>query len=262
MRISKYSFLLIATVPIVLALASSGCATKKYARTQAGIVNDRVSQIQTETNAQIAALASKEQTDISRVEERIATTDNKLASVSTTANQANTTAGQANTTASQALQQGQANSAQITSNSAELAKLDAAQNYTLLESGNVMFQVNRSEISDEGKVGLDLMIQKAAGASRPTFEIVGFTDKTGSKNYNLVLSQKRAEAVARYLVRQNVAVKNISLIGLGEEQTPEQLAAEVQALDPNASNKDLKALARRVRVRLYVPSSPGTQASQ
>jgi hypothetical protein len=65
------------------------------------------------------------------------------------------------------------------------------------------------------------------------------------------------------MVRQNVPLKSISTIGLGEEQTPEQLAAEVQAADPNASEKDLRGLARRVRIRLYVPggSQQGAQAS-
>jgi outer membrane protein OmpA-like peptidoglycan-associated protein len=164
------------------------------------------------------------------VEERIATTDNKLASVGTTANQAGASATQANTTASQALQQAQTNSGQIQTNSGELAKLAAAQTLTVVETGNVTFEVNHSDLSDAAKADLDLM---------------------------------RAEAVARYLVRQNIPMKNIALIGLGEEQTPQQLAAEVQGLDPNASEKQLRGLARRVRIRLYVPgSTTGTQASR
>jgi outer membrane protein OmpA-like peptidoglycan-associated protein len=195
------------------------------------------------------------------VEERIATTDNKLASVGTTANQAGASAAQANTTASQALQQAQTNSGQIQTNSGELAKLAAAQTLTVVETGNVTFEVNHSDLSDAAKADLDLMVQKSTAGA--IFEVVGFTDQSGPKAYNLTLSQKRAEAVARYLVRQNIPMKNIALIGLGEEQTPQQLAAEVQGLDPNASEKQLRGLARRVRIRLYVPgSTTGTQASR
>jgi OOP family OmpA-OmpF porin len=186
---------------MMLALATSGCATKKFVITQTGVVNQRVSQIQNDTNATIAAQASKEQTDISRVEERITTTDRKLAAVSTAADQAGASAAQANSAASQALQQGQANSAQITSNSAELAKgstelakLEAAQNYALADAANVMFDVNRSELSDDAKAILDLMVQKATASPRGVIEVVGFTDKTGSKSYNLILSQKRADS--------------------------------------------------------------------
>jgi outer membrane protein OmpA-like peptidoglycan-associated protein len=259
MKMPKYRSSVIAAVPIILALAASGCATKKYVIAQVDGVNQRVAKNQTETNAQITALAGKEQTDISRVEERITTTDNKLATVATTADLASASAAQANTAASQALQQAQAG---IHLNAEELAKVASLQNYSLSETGNVMFDVNRSELSDVATAGLDAMIQKAAGSPRIIFEVVGFTDKTGQKGYNLVLSQKRAEAVARYLVRQHVPMKDISLIGLGEEQTPEQLAAEVQGMDPNATDTVLRGLARRVRVRLYTASKDGTQASR
>jgi outer membrane protein OmpA-like peptidoglycan-associated protein len=90
-------------------------------------------------------------------------------------------------------------------------------------------------------------------STRAVLEAVGSTDEIGTKPYNNVLSQKRAEEVARYLVRQNVPLKDISVIGLGEEQTPEQLAAEVQGFDPNASPSQLRALARRARIRMWVP---------
>jgi outer membrane protein OmpA-like peptidoglycan-associated protein len=264
---SRYSFSMNATIAMMLALATSGCATKKFVVAQTGIVNQRVTQVQTETNAAIAAQASKEQTDVSRVEEAITTTDRKVATVSTAADQAGTSAAQANTVAAQALQQAQGNSAQIASNSAkgsaELSKLEAAQTYALAEAVNILFGVNRSEISDEGKATLDEMVKKATASPRGMIEVVGFTDKTGSKAYNLTLSQERADTVARYLVQQNVPLKNISLIGLGEEQTPEQLAAEVKAVDPNVGDKDLRVLARRVRIRLYVPGgSDGTVASR
>src|SRR5262249_40044908 len=94
------------------------------------------------------------------------------------------------------------------------------------------------------------------------FELTGFTDTSGSAAYNLQLSRRRAESVARYLVRQNVPLKNISMIGMGEEQTPELLAAEVQAVDPNATNKDLRSPARRVRVRMYTPNSASTPSAK
>jgi len=257
-------------MPIMAALATTGCATKSYVRAQTAVVDRRVSQIQIETNAEIATNANKEQADISRVDERITTTDNRLASVAATADQASSGAAQANATASQALQLGQANAVQVSANAtdvarhnADLAKLEASLSYTLLETGNVMFDLDSSVLSDEAKAGVDVMIQKAAASPRGVIEVVGFTDKTGSKSYNLILSQKRADAVARYMVGQQVPLKSISLIGLGEEQTPEQLAVEVQAVDPNASQQELNALARRVRIRLYVPgSSDGARASR
>jgi len=66
-------------LPITFALATSGCATKKYVRNQVDVVNQRVSQVETKTNQEIASLTSKHDEDISQVKERIMTTDNKVA---------------------------------------------------------------------------------------------------------------------------------------------------------------------------------------
>ena len=254
----------IASAAIIVALASSGCATKKYARNQAGAVNQRVTQIQTQTNGELA----KHQSEISSLGERLTTTNNQVAAAWNSAQQANASAAQANTaaseagsSASQAMQMAQTNSTQITETSTTLTKLINAQNYTLVETANVMFGLNRSELTPAAKAALDALVQKALSQPRTVLEVEGFTDQTGSQSYNLILSQKRAETVARYLVKQNVPLKSISMIGLGEESSPELLAAEYLAIDPNANTKDLKSLARRVRVRLYAPAESGVSSA-
>ena len=63
MNESGRKFLWMIVVPITLALASSGCATKKYARQQAGIVNQRVSKLETKTNQQISYLNAQLKTE-------------------------------------------------------------------------------------------------------------------------------------------------------------------------------------------------------
>jgi outer membrane protein OmpA-like peptidoglycan-associated protein len=258
-------------VPIILTLANYGCATRRYARKQADVVNQRVSEIQTQTNEQLA----KHQGEISRLDERATTTENQLVAVSNTAQQASaqatqasaaaamasSAAAQANNTAGQALQASQGNDSKISAQSSMLLKLENAQNYTLAETGNVIFGFNKSDLSNDAKVALDLIAQKALAQPRTILEIVGFTDEVGSASYNLALSQKRAETVARYLVRQNVPLKNVTMIGLGEEQTPALLSAEVQGFDPNAGPAEIRSLARRVRIRLYTPGEGTTAAA-
>ena len=93
-------------------------------------------------------------------------------------------------------------------------------NYSVVESGNVTFRFNKWELTNEAKAALDLMIQKATAMPRPLIEVLGYTDDIGPSSYNLTLSRRRAEAVARYLVQNNVPLKSISLLGLGKEQTP------------------------------------------
>jgi outer membrane protein OmpA-like peptidoglycan-associated protein len=134
-------------------------------------------------------------------------------------------------------------------------------NYTVVETGNVTFRFNKWELTPEAKVALDLMIQKVAATPRPLVEVLGYTDDIGPTSYNLTLSRRRAEAVARYLVQNNVPLKSISLLGLGKEQTPQLLAAEVETFNPNASKQELRGLARRVRIRLYAPGASSNVAS-
>ena len=71
------------------------------------------------------------------------------------------------------------------------------------------------------------------------------------KEENLALSRRRAEAVERYLVTQNVPLRAIHVIGLGEEAPPQGLEAELQAANPNPSKNELQRLARRVRIRVF-----------
>jgi outer membrane protein OmpA-like peptidoglycan-associated protein len=83
------------------------------------------------------------------------------------------------------------------------------------------------------------------------FELLGFTDPVGSRSYNLTLSRRRAESVARYLVHQGISLRGIHIIGLGKEPVPPNLLADLQAVDPNATAADSHRLARRVLIRIY-----------
>jgi len=257
MKLSGSSSIGIASATLLLVLAGSGCATKKYVGQQIHVVDQRLTKVQTQTNEKL----EKQQGEISYLNERATTTDNKLSAVANTAQQANETAGQA-------LQQTQTNTAALqaggavlAAHSTELVKLANDFNYTVVESGNVTFRFNKWELTPEAKVALDLMIQKVAATPRPLVEVLGYTDDIGPTSYNLTLSRRRAEAVARYLVQNNVPLKSISLLGLGKEQTPQLLAAEVEAFNPNASKQERRGLARRVRIRLYAPGAGSNVAS-
>ena len=257
MKLSRPSRIWIASASILCLLAASGCATKKYVGKQVNVVDQRLTKVQAQTNQKL----EKQEGQISYLNEKVTTTDNKLTAVAGTAQQANETAGQA-------MQQAQTNASAIqaggevlAAHSTELVKLANDFNYTLMESGNVTFRFNKWELTSEAKAALDLMIQKAATTPRPLIEVLGYTDDIGPASYNLTLSRRRAEAVARYLVQNNVPLKSISLLGLGKEQTPQLLASEVETFQPNASKQELRGLARRVRIRLYAPAGNTTAAS-
>src|SRR5579864_6870961 len=157
MKISGLCRILIASAMTLLVLAASGCATKKYVSKQIGIVDQRLSKNQTQTNEQFA----KQHGEISYLNERVTTIDNKLSAVGNTADQANSTAAQAQQQAQTNATAIQAGADQIEAHTAELVKLTNNFNYTLADSGNVTFRFNKWDLTSDAKTALDAMIQKA-----------------------------------------------------------------------------------------------------
>jgi len=235
-------------IPIALALATSGCATKKYVASQVTPVNHRVSALEKSTNEKVSYLNNKIDTGLSEVNERISTTDQKVAQVAAAAQQAQGTA-------SRAMEETEANSGKIAANSTAISTLGASVanslNFQLVEKADVTFAFNKADLTPEAKLALDQIALKMAGLPRSVVELAGFTDTVGSKNYNLALSRRRAEAVQRYLVMAKVPIRSIRIIGLGEETPPEGLTADLTAVDPNASKAERRRLARRVRINVY-----------
>ena len=245
---SVHSFVLPIALPIVLVLATSGCATKKYVRQQVHQVDQKVAKVEKENNDKIAAVWNKEQSDISQVNERISTTDQKVAQVASAAQEAQGTA-------SRAMEEGEANSGKIEANSTAITTLESgvanALNFQLVEKADVTFGFNKTTLTPGAKMALDQIASKAESMPRSVVELAGFTDKIGSANYNMALSRRRAEAVQRYLVMHKVPLRAIHIIGLGEEAPPPGLEADLSAVSPNPSKAQRDRLARRVQIRLY-----------
>jgi outer membrane protein OmpA-like peptidoglycan-associated protein len=75
--------------------------------------------------------------------------------------------------------------------------------------------------------------------------VVGHTDSRGSDAYNYDLSVRRAESVAKALIRQGVSPTSISLLGLGEAH-------------PTATNETPEGQALNRRVEFFLASVSGT----
>jgi len=161
-------------------------------------------------------------------------------------------AQQAGGTASQAQQMAEENQTKISTNSTQISNLTTgvanALNYQLVEKGDVTFGFNKSDLTPATKAAIDSIIEKVQTLPRSVVELVGFTDRIGSHGYNLALSRRRAEAVQRYLVRKQVPLRAIHIVGLGEEAPPADLVAEA---GPNVTSRERDRLARRVQIRVY-----------
>ena len=86
----------------------------------------------------------------------------------------------------------------------------------VLTLGDTLFATGKSELKSGATVNLDRLTAFMTEYPQRTAAIEGFTDSMGSEEYNQDLSERRADAVKGYLVRQGVETSRLSSAGRGE----------------------------------------------
>lgn len=122
-------------------------------------------------------------------------------------------------------------------------RISALDDYTPLENTAVNFRTGSAVLLPEAKTKLDEIATKALNAKAYVVEVTGHADATGNANFNRQLSQRRADAVIRYLVEQHK-------IPLRRIITPYGFGAT----EPIADNKTREGRLqnRRVEVKILV----------
>ncbi|MEM7101207.1 MAG: OmpA family protein [Pseudomonadota bacterium] len=83
--------------------------------------------------------------------------------------------------------------------------------------GNVTFDVDQSNLRTEFYEVLDSVTLALNEFDKTLIDVTGHTDATGSYNYNLELSKKRANTVAGYLRNQGVNSDRVYTLGVGPD---------------------------------------------
>ena len=83
---------------------------------------------------------------------------------------------------------------------------------------SVKFPSNVSDLPPEVSTFLDEYANMLKSTNYLSVEVGGHTDAKGKNAYNLVLSEKRAENVYNYLLKQGVSVNQLTYKGYGEER--------------------------------------------
>lgn len=114
----------------------------------------------------------------------------------------------------------------------------------LIMPGNITFATDSAEIVSNFYAPLNNLASSFKQFNQNSIEIVGFTDSTGSRQYNMDLSQRRAQSVATYLTAQGVDGSRLSTRGAGPDQ-------------PIASNATADGRAQNRRVEVNLRPLPG-----
>jgi outer membrane protein OmpA-like peptidoglycan-associated protein len=241
---------------LALSLASAGCATKKYVAKTIAPVEARVSATETKNTEQDQKIAAEGtqleavDRDLSRTKERLTDTDAKATAAGAAARQANDAAVQAGNSAQAAQQAADGAKTAAKDGLDKLGnQVDGMVKFKMTKSGVVLFAVGQKALDADAKSALDDFAKAADGQMRYVIEVQGFADKTGDRAMNDILSQARAEAVARYLANEHmIPLRSITMLGTGiasgEQKTREE-----------------RKESRKVEFRLYLPEVANITAS-
>ncbi len=130
-------------------------------------------------------------------------------------------------------------SARIDQLDARVSRLWASRNRrTVIETVHVQFRPDREELDEAAQAALGALVDEMNRNEDIVADLEGYTDTTGTRDHNLELSRRRAEAVRLYLVEHGVELSRVHAIGRGP-------------LTDAAIPADRK---RRVTIKLLAPS--------
>lgn len=81
----------------------------------------------------------------------------------------------------------------------------------------VVFAEGSAQLTPEAKAILEAVASRLV-REEGSLEVAGHTSSTGSAEFNMMLSQKRAESVRDFLISQGVEASRLTAQGYGEEQ--------------------------------------------
>jgi outer membrane protein OmpA-like peptidoglycan-associated protein len=109
-------------------------------------------------------------------------------------------------------------------------------------SADVLFDFDKSELRPDGVAELEPLLQAMQADAQLNAVIVGHTDSIGTEDYNLGLSQRRAQAVANYLMDGGIGADRLKMEGRGESE-------------PRASNDTKEGRQQNRRVEIVVSAA-------
>ncbi|MEJ2008292.1 MAG: OmpA family protein [Acidobacteriota bacterium] len=235
-------FIALGVAPLLLLLFSGCVATRKFVRNTTSPLETRLDKVDKKVDKKTSNNAEA----IRNLDDK---TETGIAQAQNSADQANKAAGQADEHAQAADQLAQkglsaANQAQETANNID--------NFQPSQHATILFGFNKATLTAADQQKLDELAQSVGSMKHYVIQIQGYTDKTGTAQYNLQLSHKRADAVIRYLTMNGkIPLVRIYSMGYGEA-------------DPVAPNTTLKGrkLNRRVDITVMVPQIPAQQNAE
>lgn len=240
------------------ALVAGGCATKSFVREE---VQKSQAQVEQKLDQQVGRLdgnLTQEKARISGVAVQVTETRTVADEATRRADQAAGKAGEAATRADGATAQagealakaaeasGLASQAMAKAEQTDqrLTRLWANRNKRNLgDTLIVLFGFDKWQLDDRAETALLDVVKQLQENPNLVVDLEGYTDNVGPPPYNIQLSQRRSEAVRRFLVQKGIDLHRIQSIGL----------ADIRPVADNTSSRG-RDQNRRVAVKVFVPA--------
>lgn len=100
-----------------------------------------------------------------------------------------------------------------------------------IELQNIFYDFDKWDLRPESMVTLDKLVETLNDNPTVTIELRSHTDSRAAEDYNMTLSQKRAQSVVDYLVSKGIEIERLTAKGYGES-SPRVADAETAAQYP------------------------------
>lgn len=97
-----------------------------------------------------------------------------------------------------------------------------------IELPNIFYDFNKWDLRPESMVSLDKLVETLNDNPKVTIELMSHTDSRDTEEYNLTLSQRRAQSVVDYLVSKGIEIERLTARGYGES-SPKVVDAEISS---------------------------------
>ncbi len=125
---------------------------------------------------------------------------------------------------------------------AEVTRVGEGINVTFTEEAGVYFDTNKSNVKGTSAATLDKLAGIFNEYPKSNILVEGHTDSAGPEDYNMKLSQQRAESVTNYLIAQGISPTRFTTKWYGETQ-------------PRADNATAEGKSKNRRVELAIVDS-------
>ncbi len=102
---------------------------------------------------------------------------------------------------------------------------------------NVFYDFDRADLRPETKEALNEMVKIMTDNPNITIEMASHTDRIGSDEYNIGLSQRRAQSVIDYLISKGINADRLQAQGYGKSR-PKTITKKLARLYPQFKEGD------------------------